>query len=221
VRKRQITLISKEAQDKLTEAKVAIIGVGGLGSAAAELLARAGVGKLLLVDNDIVEECNLGRQFFSKEDIGKSKCLATYEKLQDFTSMEYKVTMLEERNVMMLQDYDLVLDCTDNMRTRFLINDNCKKWIYAAAIRNQGYVMPIIEGGPCLRCFLQEKEMESCEEAGVLNVATTGIAVLQVNLALKTLIYGVDSFLYYLNLDNMELKKIKVKKSCKKCCYIN
>jgi len=219
--KRQITLLGKEAQEKLELSKVAVVGIGGLGSVAAELLARAGVGNLLLIDNDIVEECNLGRQFFSRQDIGKSKCLAAYEKLKDFTAVEYKVMMLDSNNVGVLQDYNLVLDCTDNMNTRFLINDNCKNWVYAAAIRNHGYVMPMVDGGPCLRCFLSEREMESCEEAGVLNVATTGIAVLQVNLALQMLIGKIEPLLYYLNLDNMGLKKIKVKKSCENCISVN
>ena len=170
----------------------------------------------MLIDNDVVEECNLQRQFYGKGDIAKSKCLAAYEKLKDFSDVEYKVILLDESNVELLQGYDLVLDCTDNMKTRFIINDNCKKWVYSSAIKNHGYVMPMIEEGTCLRCFLKEVEMESCDTAGVMNTITTSIAALQVNLAIKMLIDKVDPVLYYLNLDKMNFRKILVKKKCEK-----
>ncbi len=222
---RQILLLGKEKQDKIRKAKVAIIGVGALGTAAAELLTRSGVGKLILIDRDVIEESNLQKQLlFTEKDLGKSKALVAGKKLKEInSSLKIKgyALHLNSENLFLLKSANLILDCTDNLKTRFLINDFCKKdkidWIYASAIQEEGYVMPIFSDSPCLRCFLREANLETCDTAGVLNTITTAIAALQVNFALK-LLGGekVGSYLYYLNLKDMEMKKIAVKKN-KKC----
>ena len=130
--------IGEEGQSKLDYKKVVIVGIGALGTVAAELLARAGIGSLRLIDRDVVEESNLQRQIlFTEKDVGKSKSVMAAEKLKEINSLikiESYPLHLDPKNVSLLQDADLVLDCTDNLETRFLINDHCRKekipWIY-------------------------------------------------------------------------------------------
>ena len=129
--------IGKAGQKKLEIKKVCIIGLGGLGTVTSELIGRAGIGTLILIDNDIVEESNLQRQsLFDEEDIGKSKALTAEEKLKKINSkleiISYNMR-LTNKNTQLL-DSDLVLDCSDNLESRFLINKHCieKKipWIF-------------------------------------------------------------------------------------------
>ena len=227
---RQILLneIGKEGQDKLPDKKVAIIGVGALGTVAAELLVRAGVGSLILIDRDIIEESNLQRQtLFDEEDIGKSKVTAAEKRINSINSgikIKTHSIHLNPQSINILQMADLILDCTDNLQTRFLINDYCKKekkpWIYAAAIKTSGYVMPILPQGPCLQCFLSESSLETCDTVGVLNTITVSIASLQATLALKMLLgKEVESTLYHFDIWNQSFKKlqIKQKENCQTC----
>ena len=147
---RQILIreIGKEGQQILANTKIAIVGLGAVGSVTAELLCRAGVGYLLLVDRDMVEESNLQRQLlYTEEDIGKSKAFAAQERLSKINSSIQVIAEaihLDTTNLSFLENADLILDCTDNLQTRFVINDFCKKvkqkWVYAAAIKNAGYV---------------------------------------------------------------------------------
>ena len=213
--------IGEEGQSKLDYKKVVIVGIGALGTVAAELLARAGIGSLRLIDRDVVEESNLQRQIlFTEKDVGKSKSVMAAEKLKEINSLikiESYPLHLDPKNVSLLQDADLVLDCTDNLETRFLINDHCRKekipWIYAAAIKNSGCVMPILPEGPCLSCFLQETNLETCDVAGVLNTITASIASLQVTLALKILLRKeIEPLLYHYDIWNQRLKTLKIKK---------
>ena len=227
---RQILLsqIGKEGQEKLSRAKVAIVGIGALGTVAVELLARAGIGSLLLIDRDIIEESNLQRQFlFDEKDIGKSKSATAQEKLQRINSqitIVVETIHLNAKNINLLQKYDLILDCTDNLTTRFLLNDYCKKekkkWIYAAAIKTSGYVLPIFPEGPCLRCFLREAHLETCDTVGVLNTNTAVIASLQTTLALKIILeIGVQSKLLHFDTWNQTLQTMDIKKNknCPTC----
>lgn len=227
---RQILLdeIGKEGQAILDQKKVAIVGVGALGTVASELLARAGVGSLLLIDRDTIEESNLQRQILYNElDLGKSKAQTAKEKLGKINSsisLEAEVIHLTPSNIQLLKECDLVLDCTDNLQTRFLINDYCKKekipWIYAAAIKTSGYVMPIFPEGACLQCFLTESNLETCDTVGVLNTITVSIASLQATLALKILLgKEITSTLYHLDIWNQNFKKLSIKKkeNCPTC----
>lgn len=217
-----------EGQDKIKESVVAVVGLGALGTVAAELLARAGVGKLILVDRDIIEESNLQRQtLYEEKEVGRSKAVAAKERLEKINgkvNLEIHAIHFNAENIDLLKVANLILDCTDNLQTRFLINDFCKKekkkWIYGAAIKTSGYVMPILPVGPCLRCFLQEVSLETCETAGVLNVITTSIAALQVILALQIVMgKAIEQDLLHYNIWNQELKKIKVQKNkdCPTC----
>ncbi len=225
---RQIIMpeIGKEGQDKLQRSKVAVIGLGALGSLSAELLSRAGVGSLLIIDRDFVEISNLQRQLlYDEQDIGKLKAEAAKEKLAKINSSIDIVALpihLNKNNLKFLDDCNLILDCTDNLKTRFLINDYCRKnnkpWIYAAAIRTKGYVMPIIaeEKSPCLRCFIKDTadNLETCSTSGVINALTASVSSWQSSLAFKILLgKQVQSELYHFDCWNLECKKINIKKN--------
>ena len=237
-----LTEIGLKGQITLSSKKIVVVGIGALGTVAAELLVRAGVGKILLIDRDIVEKSNLSRQvLFTSKEVGLSKSLAAKEKLMLINpqiNIESRAVHLGPDNVFLLDSYDLILDCTDNLQTRFLINDFCKKnsqnWIYAAAIKTSGYVMPFwnkanphsnLSGSPnpaspCLKCFLKEANLDSCDIVGVINTLTTSIAALQVTLALKILLnHPVRSELFYYNIWNQEFRRLKVKPNpnCRTC----
>ena len=221
---RQELLIGKDGQDKLKDSTVTIIGIGALGTVSAELLARSGVGKLVLIDRDVIELSNLQRQtLFDEADVGRSKAVVAREKIAQI-NLDVKVkihaTNLNSENLSVLNGSDLVLDCTDNMKTRFLVNDFCKKnkikWIYSAAIKAHGYVMPILPEGPCLQCFTKEVGLETCDTVGVLNTATTSIAALQTSIAMKILLgKEIEPILYHYNIWNQEFRKLLVKKKDK------
>src|SRR3990167_3691064 len=117
--------IGSDGQEKIKKANVTILGLGAIGSKSAELLARAGVGSLILIDRDIVEESNLQRQtLFAEKDLRKSKASAAEKRIKEINSeikIETHIVHLNPQNIRLLQSADLVLDCTDNLQTRFLI----------------------------------------------------------------------------------------------------
>ena len=229
--------IGKKGQQELGKSAVAVIGLGALGSAAAELLARAGIGKLILIDRDIIELSNLQRQsLYDESDIGKPKALAAKEKLNNINS-EVNVDILADDlnhdNIMKAVDVkaiDLILDCTDNLETRFLINDFSVKnripFIYSSAVGSKGYVFDAVPGNnnPCLRCFLKEAaQLDTCETTGVLNTITHLIPSIQVSEAIKLLLNKeYEKSLLFFDLWKNELMKIKVNKNknCE-CCAKN
>ncbi|MFO8110591.1 MAG: ThiF family adenylyltransferase [Thermoplasmata archaeon] len=174
--------IGDEGQKVLSEGQVAVIGLGGLGSVMAEVLARAGVGGLKVIDRDVLELSNLQRQaLYEEEDVGKAKAELVKEKLSHINSevdVDARVIELGAKNVeKFIGGVDIVLDATDNMKTRFLLNDACVKnevpWIYTSILGTYGMTMDIIPGkGPCLRCLIDTMpdpgSMETCATAGVL-----------------------------------------------------
>ncbi|MBI4983383.1 HesA/MoeB/ThiF family protein, partial [Candidatus Woesearchaeota archaeon] len=175
-----------------------------------------------------VEESNLPRQLlYTEKDLGKSKAQAACHRLLEINpnaEIHPWAVHLNSNNLTLLKPADLILDCTDNFKTRFLINDFCKRekraWIHASAIKTEGYVLPILPEGPCLSCFLKETSLETCEVVGVLNTITTSIAALQATLALKILMgKKVNPKLHYYNIWSPQLTEIKVNKnsSCPAC----
>jgi adenylyltransferase/sulfurtransferase len=226
---RQIKLVGEKKQTLLLKKKVLIVGAGGLGSAAAELLLRSGVENIAIIDQDKIELTNLGRQLlYTEKDISKDKAVVAKEKLKEINSkakIERYNKFLTNKNISLLGKYDLILDCTDNLETRFWINTYCRKnkipWIYASAIRWEGYVMLIQPRGPCLSCFLKKGMNETCNQQGIISPLPPSIAALQVTLGIKYFLgEKIDSLLYHLNLNTLELKKIKVKQNprCVTCC---
>ena len=195
--------IGKKGQAKLRKSTIAIVGLGALGSVSSQLLARAGIGKLVLIDRDIVELSNLQRQsLFDEKDFGKPKAFAAKEHLSIINS-DVKINFfIDDLNYENIETYfnkknkiDLILDCTDNLETRFLINDFCIKnnvpFIYSSAVGSKGYVFNVLTGKntPCLRCFLKEAvQLDTCETVGVLNAITNLISSIQANEAIKMLL---------------------------------
>ncbi len=193
-------------QEKLATASVVIVGCGGLGTVAAELLARAGVGYLYLVDHDIVEVGNLHRQvLFDEHDLGHRKAIAAAKELRAINSeivVEPVVARLNSSNAStLLAGSDLVLDGTDNDATRYLINEVCVKqdipWVFAAVDENYGLVMAIVPGQtPCFSCIFGEPLSLPAvprSNKGLLGTITYMVAAIQVGLAVRLLL-GDDEY---------------------------
>ena len=227
--------IGKKGQEKLGKSTIAVVGLGALGSVSAQLLARAGIGKVISVDRDVVELSNLQRQsLFDEKDIGKPKALAAKEHLAKINSdvkIDFFIEDLNYENIEKLFSgkTGLILDCTDNLETRFLINDFSVKnripFIYASAVGSKGYVFDAIPGKTaCLRCFLkQASQLDTCETIGVLNTITNLISSIQVNEAIKILLNkDYEKELLFFDLWKNESIKIKVNrnKNCV-CCAEN
>lgn len=190
--------IGIQGQARLKQARVLFVGAGGLGSAPAIYLAAAGVGTIGLADGDAVELSNLHRQILhNTADIGKPKVISAREKLQAINP-NVQVIPLQERitaqNALgILADYDLVIDGTDNLPSRYLINDACfflkKPFIFAGVYQFEGQCSIFGPGGPCYRCFFREmpppEDMPSCAEAGVVGVVPGLLGMLQANEAIK------------------------------------
>ena len=197
--------IGEEGQRKLLGSHVAIVGCGALGSFQAEALARAGVGRLTIVDRDYVEPSNLQRQWlFEEADAAAAlpKAIAAERSLGRVNSgvkVTGVVADLTPSNIHeLLDESELILDGTDNFETRYLINDYCvsrqSPWIYGAAVGSYGVSMPVLPGrSACFRCVFPEPpggSQPTCETAGVLNSVTAMIGALQVADALKLLCTG-------------------------------
>lgn len=171
---------SKEDQEQLESSKVAIIGLGATGSVIAEHLARHGV-KLLLVDRDYLEPKDIySSSIYTPDQCEKAfpKAVAVEKQLEEFTEVDSKVESLNPENIDILEDVDLILDGTDNLETRFLINEYSKKknipWIYTAAIGEEGYSMFFDK--KCFNCVFEEVgagSLETCETAGILREIST------------------------------------------------
>ncbi len=225
---RQERLLGKANQKLLSRKTVSIIGLGAVGSVSAELLARAGIKKLILIDRDSIELHNLQRQsLYTEEDVGKSKARVIKEKLNKLNTETEIISYfdnLDNENINLFKS-DLILDCTDNLETRFLINEFSVKnkipFIYASAIGNEGYLFNIIPEETCFNCIFKEIQgLETCETFGVLNSTTHLISSLQVNEAIKILLNQEhEKDLIYFNLKINELIKIKINKSrdCSVC----
>lgn len=195
-------------QKRLAEATVVVLGCGALGTFSAGALARAGVGRLRVLDRDVVEWSNLQRQWlFEEADAATSapKAAAAARRLAAINSsveIEGLAVDLDARNIEdLLEDAALVLDATDNFETRFLLNDYCVQngipWIYGAAVGSYGLSFPILPGlGPCFRCLYPEPPsgaQPTCETAGVLNSITSLVAAWQSALATRILVEGAPA----------------------------
>jgi adenylyltransferase/sulfurtransferase len=199
-----LSVIGTEGQRKLAASAVVVVGCGALGSRQAELMARAGVGRLTLIDRDRVELHNLPRQtLFDEHDVRErlSKAQGAACHLRSINSeitVEAVTANVTADNVEeLVRSADVVLDGTDNFETRYLLNDVCvksnKPWVYGGLLGTVGSVMAIRPGvGPCLRCVFSEAPQASalttCEIRGVLNTAVAWVAALQTTEAFKLLV---------------------------------
>ena len=200
--------IGERGQERLRAGHAAVVGVGATGAATAGLLARAGIGRLTLIDRDFVEPSNLQRQMLFDEDDARAalpKAEAARQHLQRINSSVELTTHIADlvpANVSeLLAGADIVLDCTDNFETRYLLNDLCvrdsRPWIYAAAVGAYAATMNILPRGfdgmeptACLACIFPSApvgNVETCDTAGILSTAVNLAASLQVTEALKLL----------------------------------
>jgi molybdopterin-synthase adenylyltransferase len=200
--------IGVKGQRRLSSGRVAIVGCGATGSALAGLLARAGVGRLRIIDRDYVEPSNLQRQsLFDEKDALESlpKAIAAARKIASFNSeiaVEPEVHDLTPANIEgLLEGMDLILDGTDNFETRYLLNDYAVKqsipWIYSAAVGSYGVTMNILPAKTaCLGCIFPDSPrgiVETCETSGILNSAVNAVASIAVTEVLKLLVAGPDA----------------------------
>ena len=194
--------IGDDGQDLICAARVAVVGCGALGTVQAELLARAGVGSLRIIDRDYVELANLQRQLLYDEQAAREVCpkaIAAARRLKAINSgieIEPRVADVTPGNIDdLLGGVCLIMDATDNFETRYLVNDFAVQrgipWIYGAAVGSYGLTMTIFPGKTCcLRCIIPDAPggvQPTCETAGVLGPVTAAIAALQAAEALKIL----------------------------------
>jgi molybdopterin-synthase adenylyltransferase len=229
-RQKALGFIGKAGQRRLASGSVAIVGCGGLGSVAAELLARAGVGRLLLIDHDAVELSNLQRQaLYTERDVFKQKASALKSHLRAINGLvrlSARRAKLGPGNIRrLLSGADVVLDCTDNMGARLVINDFCVRkrvpWVHASAAGAAGFILTMVPGSPCFRCvFPKAKRGLSCREVGMLGPAAHVMASLQVVEAIKLLLgMRPEQHLVRMDVLSYEVRRIAVRKnpSCTAC----
>ena len=230
---RQIVLkdIGVLGQKKIIQAKVLIVGMGGLGCPAAEFLTRAGIGSLGIVDPDEVDLSNIHRQsLFNFEDLKKSKVLAAKKKLKKINSKTnincYKISLNKKNCLNIIKKYDFVIDGSDNFETKFLINDFCKrlkKFLVTGAISKfDGHIFTFNfknKKTPCVRSFFQESEIFentlNCEYEGVLGTVAGIVGIFQANEILKKILgigKDLNGYMLILDLLNLNFRKVKLTK---------
>lgn len=228
--------VGGKGQRKILESKALCIGTGGLGSPAILYLAAAGVGTLGLVDDDVVDFSNLQRQVIhSTATVGIHKTVSAANRVRELNP-DVKVVehamRVDSTNIMeLIEQYDVVLDGTDNFPTRFLINDACvmakKPLVHAGIFRFEGQILTIKPGeGPCYRCLFPEPPppgmVPSCQEAGILGCVAGVMGTLQATEAIKVILNLGEtltgSMLIFDALE-MNFRKVKVPRdpSCAVC----
>ena len=230
--------IGQDGQNRLSAARVAVVGCGATGSGIASLLARSGVGTLRIIDRDYVETSNLQRQsLFDESDAAESlpKAFAAARRIAAFNSeviVEPHAADLVPGNIeALLAGCQLILDGTDNFETRYLLNDYAVKksvpWIYAAAVGSYGVTLNVIPGRTsCLACIFPDSPrgtFETCETAGILNSAVNLVASIAASEALKFLVGTTDrvretlfSFDVWTN-EHAEVAASKPRAECRAC----
>ena len=199
--------IGEKGQLLLKQKHVLIIGVGALGSASAEALVRAGIGKLTIIDRDYVEWSNLQRQqLYTEQDAQEKvpKVIAAKKRLQSINSeVEINVSILDactERLLPLLVDVDIMVDATDNFDVRFMMNDLAQKyqipWVYGSCIGSYGATYTIVPGKtPCLHCLLKAipNTGMTCDTVGIISPTVQIVAAYQVAEVLKLLVGDENS----------------------------
>jgi molybdopterin-synthase adenylyltransferase len=234
---RQIILkdIGILGQKKILNARVLIIGMGGLGCPVAEFLTRAGVGALGIVDNDLVNLSNIHRQsLYGIKDLNISKVKVAQRKLKNInpnTKIKiFKLKLNEKNSEKIIRDYDYIVDGTDNFKSKFLINDlsfKYKKFLVTGAISKfDGHIFSFNfkeKNDPCLRCFFQEETISddilNCEYEGILGTVAGIIGIMQANEILKKILnigQNLNGFILIIDLLNLNFRKAKLNKR-KKC----
>jgi adenylyltransferase/sulfurtransferase len=228
--------VGEDGQAKLLQAKVLMVGAGGLGSPSAYYLAAAGVGTIGIIDNDVVDISNLQRQILHANDrVGMPKVESAKKTLEglnpDVKVIPYQAKLTSENIMEILKDYDLVVDGCDNFPTRYLVNDACvlggKPNVHGSIFQFEGQATVFYPGrGPCYRCLYPEPppaEMApSCAEAGVLGVLPGLIGTIEALEAIKIILGKGDSLIGQLlcfNTLTMEINNLKLRRdpNCPMC----
>jgi adenylyltransferase/sulfurtransferase len=228
--------VGEDGQAKLLQAKVLMIGAGGLGSPSAYYLAAAGVGTIGIIDNDVVDISNLQRQILHANDrVGMPKVESAKKTLEalnpDVKVVPYQAKLTSENALDIIKDYDLVVDGCDNFPTRYLVNDACvltgKPNVHGSIFQFEGQATVFYPGkGPCYRCLYPEPppaEMApSCAEAGVLGVLPGLIGVIEALEAAKIILGRGETLvgrLLHFNTLTMEINTLKLRRdpNCPMC----
>ena len=228
---RQIILkdVGGSGQEKLLNAKVLIIGAGGLGSPAALYLTAAGVGTIGIVDSDKVDLSNLQRQILHfTNDINKNKVDSAKETMNALNP-DVKVLTFHERvdssNIKdLIRDFNFIIDGTDNFPVKFLINDACvmlkKPFSHAGVLRFNGQTLTYVPGSTCYRCVFLEPPsagiVPSCKEAGIMGSVVGTLGTIQATETLKFILNTgelLTNHLLVINALNMEIHKTKIRKN--------
>jgi adenylyltransferase/sulfurtransferase len=192
--------VGPEGQQDLLDARVLVVGAGGLGSPVIQYLAAAGVGTLGVVDDDVVERSNLQRQVIHADaDVGTPKvgsARAFVERLNPDVGVEPHEARLTQTNVDLIDDYDLVVDASDNFPTRYLVNDYTQlhgvPLVHGAIYKFEGQATTILPDGPCYRCLFPEApgpgEVPDCATTGVLGVLPGTVGCVQATEAAKVVL---------------------------------
>ena len=230
---RQIILknVGALGQKKIQEAKVLIIGMGGLGCPAAEFLTRSGIGTLGIVDYDKVSLSNIHRQtLYTEKDINKSKVKIAKKKLNEINPktkiniFNYKLNKIKFKKI--IKNYEYIIDGTDNFESKFLINDislGYKKFLVVGAISKfDGHIFSFDfknKNNPSLRDFYQEEvatdDILNCEYDGILGTVAGIVGTIQANEILKKILNigeNLNGFILILDLLNLNIRKVKLKK---------
>ena len=222
--------VGMDGQLKLKQAKVLCIGTGGLGAPLGLYLAAAGVGRIGLVDFDVVDSTNLQRQvLFSTQDVGRPKIQAAADRLRNLNPEiqidTFETHLTSENALDIMKDYDIIVDGTDNFPTRYLINDACvllgKPNVYGSIFRFEGQITVFgYPGGPCYRCLYPEPPppglVPSCAEGGVLGVLPGIVGTIQAAETLKLIIGKGEPLIGRLMLFDalaMKFRELKLRKN--------
>lgn len=217
----QIKFFGKELNEKITNKKVLVVGVGGIGSWLVESLARLGVKKIGIIDNDIVELSNLSRQNYLEEDIGKDK-VDCIEKRINKISSNIKIEKYKKIDVKYFDNYDIFFDCVDNIDTKYLLNEISvylnKPYIFGTIAGEKGFFGYLNPKEFCFYdIFKGRKNVLTNKELGIEISSVMFLAALMVKLFTKIII-NEKPIVFHFNLNNFELEEIKItKKECKIC----
>ena len=229
-----LTDIGLSGQKKLKNAKVLCIGAGGLGSPVALYLVAAGIGKLGIIDHDIVDLSNLQRQvLFTQQDIGAYKVNAAKQRLKALNSntqiMTYTTKLTQDNALEIMAQYDVIVDGTDNFTAKYLINDACcilkKPNVYASIFQFEGQSSVFTVGGPCYRCLYPKPPksyIPNCAQSGVIGTLPGMLGMIQATEVMKLLLnIGEHLIGRVLTIDTLSMKfstfKLKRNKYCKMC----
>jgi len=205
-RQRLLHDVGDQGQERLEGARIAVVGLGALGSSASECIVRAGVGDVVIIDRDVLEISNLQRQILYDEDDvseGLPKAVAAQKRLSEINSsvrLEVRTESLHAGNIVsLLEGAHIIIDGTDNIETRYLLNDYSVKhsvpWIYGGAIGTSGTGLFVLPGdGPCLKCAFPEppdaRKLGTCDTIGILGTVPVIVGAWQASMAIRFIVNG-------------------------------